>query len=218
MGSPTLYASRPADRLAATASVSRRVRKSLTARSRDWPEDSPGALNAWLLLVTTKAPTWRDPLMVWPDGPPTLGRGHEGFYYPDPLGFWSEVRRWAVILFKSVEPAWGAQEALALTALVHIGQDPGRLQAVDQLCRPQTLLFLDEGSWECSGMTVERMERHHIVDPHRPGQFYEGFWGRDPQGRALGKAPQHPSTHNLYRASDMDEFLAAAPPPTGLAA
>jgi hypothetical protein len=40
---------------------------------------------------------------------------------------------------------------------------------------------------------------------------YEGFWGATADGTVVGKAPQHPAMHNLYRAEDMDRFLASAP-------
>ena len=59
-----------------------------------WPPLSPGACNAWLLLVTTKPPQWGDDLVPFPEAPLTLGEPHEGFLYPDPIGFWDEVRRW----------------------------------------------------------------------------------------------------------------------------
>jgi hypothetical protein len=54
---------------------------------------------------------------------------------------------------------------------------------------------------------------HHIKDPHRPGQVYEGFWGELEDGVVVGKAPQHPTTHNLYRSDDMVAFLRSAPLP-----
>src|SRR5205814_8705280 len=63
-------------------------------------DHSPGALNAWLLLVTTKPPSWKDRLLVFPESPLSLGAPHEGFFYPDPLGFWAEVRHWVVELFR----------------------------------------------------------------------------------------------------------------------
>ena len=51
-----LYADDPSGRLMAAARLSGRQRKSLINAAADWPNDSPGAVNAWLLLVTTKAP------------------------------------------------------------------------------------------------------------------------------------------------------------------
>ena len=65
--------------------------------------------------------SWRDPLVLWRERPPTLGEPHEGFFYPDPLGFWAEVRRWAGVLFGLVEPDWGLAESLSLTTLLHTG-------------------------------------------------------------------------------------------------
>jgi hypothetical protein len=152
-----LFSPRADERLRAARAAKRRVRHGLDDRARDWPPNSPAAINAWLLLVTTKPPTWRDNLVLWEDHPPTLGRANEGFYYPDPLGFWAEIR-------------------------------------------------------ERSGLEV-RQVAHHITDPHRRGQVYEGFWGRTPDGRVVGKAPQHPTTHNLYRDADMLGFLRSAPAP-----
>jgi len=196
-------------------STSRRTLKALNERANGWPAFSPGSMNAWLLFVTTKAPNWRDAFLTWPEGPLTLGEPHEGFFYPDPLGFWAEVRRWAVELFRRHQPTWAAPEALTLTTLLHIGEEPERLQRALDLLDPRTVLFLDEPSWERSGLTVSRRQPHSIVDPHRPGQVYEGFWGQHGD-IVVGKSPQHPSTHNLYRATDMLEFLRAAPLPDGV--
>ena len=175
-----------------------------------WPAESPGAVNAWLLLVTTNPPAWRDALMQWRELPPTLGEPHEGFFYPDPLGFWAEVRRWAGVLFGMVEPDWGLAESLSLTTLLHTANDPGRLEWARRLMRPRLILFLDEPSWQSADMTL-REHPHHIPDPHRAGKVYEGFWASDGDGVVVGKAPQHPATHRLYRAADMDAFLCRAP-------
>jgi hypothetical protein len=147
----------------------------------------------------------------WRDLPLTLGEPHEGFFYPDPLGFWAEVRRWAVVLLRRAEPAWDTAEALAVTALLHTGDDPGRLRRAVELLRPRVVLFLDEEAWSAAGLAVTDTVMHSLPDPHRPGQVYEGFWGRDTEGRAVGKSPQHPAAHRLYRAADMDAFLAAVP-------
>jgi hypothetical protein len=169
-----------------------------------------------LLLVTTKPPSWQDTLVVWPDGPLTLGAAHEGFFYPDPLGFWAEVRRWAVELFRLHQPGWSAPEALAVTTLLHMGDQPERFRAAVELSEPRTILFLDEHSWERSGLQGVRREPHFVADPYRAGQVYEGFWGRTQEGIVVGKAPQHPATHNLYRADDMMGFLRSAPLPDGV--
>ena len=209
---PRLFSPRPEERLRAAAKAGRRARRALEKQAAGWPPNSPASINAWLLLVTTKPPTWRDPLVGWDERPPTLGRAHEGFYYPDPLGFWAEIRRWTLELFRLLDPAWSQPEALSLSTLLHLGGVPGRLEHATDLASPQMMLFLDETSWEASGLEV-RQVHHHIADPHRPGQFYEGFWGHTADGRIVGKSPQHPTTHNLYRADDMLGFLRSAPVP-----
>ena len=209
---PLLFSPRADERLRAAAAVGRRARRALEEQAEGWPPNSPASINAWLLLVTTKPPTWRDPLVRWDDRPPTLGQAHEGFFYPDPLGFWSEVRRWSLELLHLRHPGWGLPEALSLTTLLHVGGEHERLVRAMKLSSPQTILFLDEPSWEASALQVRRVH-HHIVDPHRPGQYYEGFWGRTGDGRVVGKSPQHPTTHNLYRAEDMLGFLRSAPDP-----
>jgi hypothetical protein len=189
----------------------------LAERAADWPPFSPGALNAWLLLVTTKPPSWADTLVLWKDAPLTLGAAHEGFFYPDPLGFWSEVRRWTLELFRVHQPTWGPPEALALTTLLHLGDEGHRFQRAIELSQPRTILFLDEPSLERAGLPDGlRRQPHSIVDPHREGQVYEGFWGQTEDGVVVGKAPQHPATHNLYRAEDMLAFLRSAPRPDGV--
>jgi hypothetical protein len=191
--------------------LGRRARHSLEKRSSSWPPHSPGVVNAWLLFVTSKPPTWEDAVRKWEEQPLTIGTPHEGFFYPDPLGFWAEVRRWSVALVGIVEPGWHAAEALAVSALLQIGDDTAALKRALEDMRPRLVVFLDETAWQISGLDVERRDAHHIPDPHRDGQFYEGFWGVTRDGVAVGKAPHHPAAHRLYRRSDIDEYLAAAP-------
>ena len=209
-GIADLHSPDPAERLEAARHLGRLARRSLRRRAEGWPEHSPGALNAWLLLVTTKPPTWRDPLVLWPAGAPTLGEPHHGFFYPDPLGFWAEVRRWSTALVRRSRPAWTTSDALAVTTLLHVGDDPERLPWARALMRPHVVLFLDEPSWQGAALDV-RKHRHHVPDPHRPQQVYEGFWATTGDATVVGKSPQHPAMHNLYRAEDMHRFLAAAP-------
>lgn len=190
--------------------MGRLARRSLLRRAGHWPVYSPGSVNAWLLLATTKPPVWRDALVLWPEDSPTFGEPAHGFFYPDPLGFWAEVRRWATVIVRTRRPEWGTSDALSVTTLLHVGDDPDRLRWARDLMRPQVVLFLDEPSWQGAGLTVQK-QLHHVPDPHRPQQVYEGFWAVLDSGVAVGKAPQHPTTHNLYRAADLDAFLAAVP-------
>ena len=206
-----LYSPRAEERLAAARSQGKRARAALSERGRDWPANSPGALNAWLLLVTTKPPSWRDSVLTWQDRPLTLGEVNENFFYPDPLGFWAEIRRWTLELFHLKNPTWGLGESLSLTTLLHVGDDSKRFQRAFELFSPRVVLFLDEPSWLASGLDVKKTVNHYIKDPHRAGQVYEGFWGQLDDGVAVGKSPQHPTTHRLYRAEDMVGFLRAAP-------
>jgi hypothetical protein len=172
-------------------------------------------VNAWLLLVTTKPPSWADPMVAWVDRVLTVGEPHEGFFYPDPLGFWSEVRRWAVALLQPIEPAWDMTEALSVTTLLHMGDDVARLKTALDLCRPRLVLFLDNPAWEAGGdqLPITNRRGHHIPDPHREGQVYEGFWARGPDGITVGRSPQHPAAFKLYRADDVDGYLRLAPSP-----
>ncbi|HEX2119960.1 MAG TPA: hypothetical protein VHF91_12300, partial [Acidimicrobiales bacterium] len=116
-------------------------------------------------------------------------------------------------LFRLRNPTWGLGESLSLTTLLHVGDDPKRLAAALALFAPRVVLFLDEPSWVASGLEVKKQVKHYIKDPHRAGQVYEGFWGEMADGVVVGKSPQHPTTHNLYRAEDMAGFLRAAPIP-----
>ena len=145
----------PPPRLAAArGSRAERGRRSLAAPSA-WPADSPGSCNAWLLFVTSKPPTWRDPLHPWVERPLTLGEPHEGFLYPDPIGFWDEVRRWAVELFRLREPSWSTAESLSLTTLVHVGDDPAQLERRAATCaEPRMVVFLDEPAWRSAGAST----------------------------------------------------------------
>ena len=186
--------------------MSPRAALKLTRSVKGWPDNSPGAVNAWLLLVTTKPPSWRDPLIEWRERPLALGRPHEGFLYPDPIGFWTEVRRWSVETFRAYERSWDVSEALGLTALIHVGGDPGALNIAMRTCRPAAVLFLDEPAWQAAAWDV-RAEPFDIPDPHRPDQSYQGFWARRDDGVAVGKSPQHPTMHRFYDAPDMTAFL-----------
>jgi hypothetical protein len=201
-----LYADEPAARLAASARLKPRDRRKLLARPNgDWPADSPGAVNAWLLLVTTKPPTWRDPYVMWRDAPPTLGEPHEGFFYPDPLGFWAEIRHWAEATTGLVNP-----DALSVSAVLH---GSGSIDWALALMRPRVVLFLDEPAWQASGIALAtERDARHIPDPYRAGQLYEGWWAEATDGRVIGKAPQHPAAHKLYRRQDMDGFLSRSAP------
>jgi hypothetical protein len=195
-----LYAEDPSTRLRAAGRLTGRQRRGLERDLAEWPPDSPGALNAWLLLVTTKPPNWRDPYVLWRDLPLALGDPHEGFFYPDPLGFWSEVRHWA-----SVITGQPMTEALGVTTLLHGAQ---YLELARRLMQPHVVLFLDEPAWKESGWTAD-ITPFDIPDPYRSGQTYEGWWGQTPDGITVGKAPQHPAAHKLYRRLDMDRFLSS---------
>ena len=207
-----LFASDPAVRLTAARSVRGRARRRLTRLPDGWPELSPGAANAWLLFVTTKPPSWRDPLVPWPDAPLSLGEPHPGFLYPDPIGFWGEVRRWSISVLRRHDPTWSTAEALALTALIHLGDDASRLEVATATCAPRMVVFLDEAAAQTASVEVAA-ESVSIPDPHRPEQSYGGWWGTTEDGRVVGKAPQHPTMHRLYRAEDLDRWLARAPWP-----
>ncbi len=210
---PRLFSSRADERLTAARSQGKRARRALNERVGPWPDFSPGVINAWLLLVTTKPPAWQDNLVPWKERPLTLGEAHENFFYPDPLGFWAEVRKWCLQLARLQQPGWSIAEALAITTLLHADDQPVRFKHAQEVCQPAVVLFLDEPSWERSGLHVARVP-HYIHDPHRPKQVYEGFWGTTRDGQVVGKAPQHPTTHNLYRPEDMASFLRSAPTPS----
>jgi hypothetical protein len=207
-----LFSINPERRLTEARSLNGRGRKAALRAVEGWPTHSPGAANAWLLLVTGKPPTWRDPLMSWVEEPPTLGEPHHGFFYPDPHGFWSEVRRWIGVLVRRSAPALSLTEALSVAALVHSGEEPGWIAWALDRCQPVMTLFLDESSREAGGVAPGE-ELFSIPDPHRAGTVYEGWWAAAPGGRVVGKSPQHPASRNFYRADDMDAFLEAAPIP-----
>lgn len=206
-----LFARDPATRLVAARAVRGRARRRLLSVP-DWPATSPGGRNAWLLFVTTKEPSWSDPLLTWPEGPLTLGEPHAGFLYPDPVGFWAEVRRWSLELFRRHEPTWSIAECLSLTALVHLHDGGGHLALARQTCRPQVTVFLDEPAWESAGLDLP-VTRSAVPDPYRSGQVYEGWWGVQADGRVVGKSPQHPTMHRVYRAEDLSAWLRQAPWP-----
>lgn len=206
-----LFDGDPAVRLAAARSLSPRGRRRL-GNATGWPTESPGARNAWLLFVTTKPPSWRDPLHPWVERPLTLGQPHEGFLYPDPIGFWDEVRRWAMELFRLQHPEWSTAESLSLTALIHVGGDAAHLQTALRTCAPRLVVFLDEPAWRTADLDVATTPLS-VPDPHRPGQAYEGWWGTTADGAVVGKAPQHPTMHRLYAAEDLATWLRAAPRP-----
>lgn len=205
-----LFDPRPTVRLEAARHLTKRHRAKVLAAADEWPEEAPGSANAWLLLVTSKPPAWRDPLITWPDAGLTLGEPHPGFFYPDPLGFWTEVRRWIKVIFRAAEDGWEGPEALAVSALIDVGGDAARLTWARRMLRPACVLFLDEPSWTLASPETGALVRASVPDPHRPGQGYEGWWGRE-GSVVVGKSPQHPATHRLYSTADMDAFLRLAP-------
>jgi hypothetical protein len=205
-----LYSADPAVRRSAARALGRRGERAALRRVADWPADSPGAVNAWVLLVTTKPPNWRAPLLLWKEEPPTFGTPHAGFFYPDPLGFWTEVRRWITVLVRSAEPSVGTPDALSVAALVHVGDQPERATWARRALQPSVVLFLDEASWSSAEVAAD-VTPLVIPDPHRAGVVYEGCWGRTADGVVVGKAPQHPAAHLLYRSADMEQFLRAIP-------
>jgi hypothetical protein len=207
-----LFSADPGRRLDVARRLQGRARRRMETTPEGWPALSPGARNAWLLLVTTKPPSWRDPLIPWPDASLTLGEPHPGFLYPDPIGFWAEVRRWAIAVLRRHDPTWSTAEALALTALIHLGDAPERLAVATSVCRPRMIVLLDEAAASTASIDVAA-EAVSIPDPHRPDQSYVGWWGTTTDGRVVGKAPQHPTMHRLYRAEDLDRWLARAPWP-----
>jgi hypothetical protein len=130
------------------------------------------------------------------------------------LGFWTEVRRWVAILVRAAAPQLSTTDALAVAALIHSAGDLGRVDHTTRLCRPAMILYLDEASRAAAGVEPG-IDIYTIPDPHRPGTVYEGWWSRGRSGVVVGKAPQHPASHNFYRTADMDAFLRAAPTATG---
>lgn len=207
VGASGLYDPAPRPRLEAATQLRPRQARKLQARAEPWPDLSPGAVNAWALLVTTKPPAWRDDITIWRELPLAVGELHEGFLYPDPLGFWAEIRRWAVTIFRAIEPDWATAEALSLTTALHVGDDQARLKRALDVCRPRLVLFLDEPGWQAAALQPTRSDSYHVPDPHRAGQVYQGLWGVLSDGTIVGKAPQHPTMHRFYRPTDMDRFL-----------
>ena len=205
----SLFDPDPALRVSGARSAGRLAIRSTMRRTAGWPPFSPGAANAWLLMVTAKPPTWRDPMMTWPDEGPALGRPHPGFFYPDPLGFWTEIRRWVAVLVRTAVPALSTSDALSVAAVIHAGEDADRVRWAVECCAPRIILFLDEASRETAGVTAGATIS--IPDPHREGTTYDGWWLRSADGIIWGKAPQHPASHRFYRAQDMDAYLHATP-------
>jgi hypothetical protein len=138
-----------------------------------------------------------------------LGTPHPGFFYPDPLGFWTEVRRWITLLVRSAEPTADTPDAVSVAALVHVGDQPRRAAWARQVLQPAVVLFLDEASWSAAEVEADVVP-FVIPDPHRKGVVYEGCWGRTATG-VVGKSPQHPAAHLFYRAEDMEQFLRSVP-------
>lgn len=97
-----------------------------------------------------------------------------------------------------------------MTALLHVGDEPDRLAWAQATMAPKLVLFLDEPAAAASGLAGLDTHPVTVPDPHRAGQSYEGWWARS-GAQVVGKAPQHPAAHKLYRAADLDAFLRAAP-------
>ena len=83
---------------------------------------------------------------------------------------------------------------------------PAQLAVAQDLCRPRLIVFLDEPAWQSAAIEVATAP-FSVPDPHRAGQVYEGWWGTTASGAVVGKAPQHPTMHRLYRAEDLTAWL-----------
>lgn len=214
-----LWSPSPSTRLATATSLGPRQQRRALAKAQGWPAHSAGSINAWLLLLSSKPATWDSELSTWRDQPPTLGRPHQNFFYPDPLSFWAEVRRWSTQLLSRVLHPCPTSAALSLTALVHVGDEAERVAWARRALQPGIVLFLDEAACALAstsgeaGAHVPYRSTYAIADPWRPGQRYEGSWAVEADGTVVGKAPQHPAANRFYRARDLAGFLAAAPLP-----
>ena len=176
-----------------------------------WAPRSAGAANAWLVLVGTRAPTWQDPLFEWHDEPPTLGDPHPGLFYPDTMGYWTELRRWIGVVVRAAWPDAHTQEALSAAAVLH-GEEPAATLASMARARPRVIVALDDGAVDLLPATALGAREHVTIrDPHRPRQSYTGWWATTADGVIVGKSPQHPAAHNFYRRADLDAFLSRAP-------
>jgi hypothetical protein len=219
-----LYALSPAERLDAARRLDPKAGRRLQAAVTDWPPLSPAAANAWLLLVTTKPPQWRDPLLEFPEAPLALGEPHPGFLYPDPIDFWVEVRRWTAVVAGTRQPPLAATDAVAVSGLLHLGDDLDRLTMAVATVRPQVVLFLDEPAWSAAALPGDndpfggwwRGTRPRTIAPHTP-------WSRDrpevlqffrfrPMRGANDRSPR-PETTGDNRASSLK---LARPSRTGL--
>ena len=115
----------------------------------------------------------------------------------------------------SASPGGAATEALALTTLLPAGGQPDRVARAVEAFEPRLVLFLDEPSWAASRASSTSASRCPTTSPTPTGpkQAYEGFWATRRDGVVVGKSPQHPATHNLYRADDIVGYLRSAPIP-----
>ena len=199
-----LYAADPAARLAAACACTRAAsaRSSMRAAA-DWPPDSPGALNAWLLLVTTKAPRGATRTSSGATPRPPSARRTRASSTPtrSASGPRSGTGR-------RRSSAWPITEALSVTTLLH---GDGTWMGARARCA-RVVLFLDEPAWNAAGISGETALTPH-ADPRSrsaPARSTRAGGAR-PVTAIVGKAPQHPAAHKLYRRSDIDGFLRSIP-------
>ena len=160
-----------------TALTPRAVDK-LRGRARGWPPLSPGSVGSWLLLVTTKPPQWRDPLLAFPEQPLSAGHPHEGWFYPDPIGFWAECRRWATLMVRARRPAWASTEALAVSALVHLADEPDRLARRSRRVPATRRAVPRRAGVQARGSSLADVEQHQCPTPTATGRCTRALGAR----------------------------------------
>ena len=105
------YSGEPRERVAALADATEEIREALLNRVPEWPVMSPGALNAWLVLIGPSP--GNSPGGAWTYDPrPSIRRAHPGVAeYVDGRGFWNGVREYA----RAVFPELGDLDAYSAT-------------------------------------------------------------------------------------------------------
>ena len=208
-----LFASDPARRLEAARALRGRARKKVLARTPPWPPDSPGSCNAWLLFVTTKPPSWRDPARTRGRSgrSPSASRTRAS---STPTRSGSGTRCGA-----GPSSCSGSQQPDLEHRREPVAHDPRarRLRPRPARGRSEPVPAAHDRVPRRAGLAVGGARGgHHAVLRARPppaGRCTRAGGARPPTGAVVGKSPQHPTMHRLYRAEDLTAWLRAAPRP-----
>jgi len=138
-----LWSATPRERVRAAADLAPEQRAAALRRvlfNGSWPFGMPTSINP-LVVVVGASPGNRPaavPSDIAPDkpyDPPTFGKPHPGFFYPDGSHYWDKTRILCIHLTRAFDRSLSEEEALAVSGHLNLGTalfGSARVEATDQ--------------------------------------------------------------------------------------